>query len=102
MHDRSGRTSQVVTADGTRPVRLAGQVVGVLLPAGAADHYVPLHMLGDQMLTLPTARSVSARVFTEAEHAQNHCRIGNQGLALKVIFDWLGQAGGRTADPAAR
>ncbi|MEW2298158.1 hypothetical protein ABZ719_36655 [Streptomyces sp. NPDC006743] len=31
----------------------------VLLPAGAADHYVPLHMLGDQMLTLPTARSAA-------------------------------------------
>jgi alpha-beta hydrolase superfamily lysophospholipase len=73
----------------------------VLLLAGAADHYVPLHMLGDQVLTLPAARSVSARIFTEAEQAQNHCQIGNQGLALKVILDWLDQVGGRSADPAA-
>ncbi|MEW2159855.1 alpha/beta fold hydrolase [Streptomyces sp. NPDC007189] len=74
----------------------------VLLLAGAADHCVPLHMLGDQVLTLTAARSVSARIFTEAEHAQNHCQIGNQGLALKVIFDWLDEVGGRTADPAAQ
>jgi alpha-beta hydrolase superfamily lysophospholipase len=74
----------------------------VLLLAGAADHYVPLHMLGDQILTLPAARSLSARVFTEAEHAHNHCQIGNQGLALQVILDWLDQVGGRTAHPAAQ
>ncbi|MFE1433569.1 MULTISPECIES: alpha/beta fold hydrolase [Streptomyces] len=73
----------------------------VLLLAGAADHYVPLRMLGDQVLTLPAARSVVARVFTEAEQAQNHCQIGNQGLALKVILDWLDQVGGRSPEPAA-
>jgi hypothetical protein len=72
----------------------------VLLLAGAADHYVPPHMLGDQILTLNAARSLSARVFTEAEHAHNHCQIGNQGLALQVILDWLDQVGGRTAHPA--
>ncbi|MBZ6102864.1 alpha/beta hydrolase [Streptomyces olivaceus] len=72
----------------------------VLLLAGAADHYVPLHMLGDQILTLPAARSVTARVFTETEQAQNHCQIGNQGLALKVILDWLDQVGGRSAGSA--
>jgi alpha-beta hydrolase superfamily lysophospholipase len=70
----------------------------VLLMAGAKDHYVPLHQLGDQLLTLTAARSVSARVFTEVEQAQNHCQIGNTGLAIKVILDWLDAVGGR-ADP---
>ncbi|MEU8718472.1 alpha/beta hydrolase [Streptomyces sp. NPDC048663] len=72
----------------------------VLLMAGTKDHYVPLHMFGDQVLTLSAARSVSARVFTETEQAQNHCQIGNQGLAIKVIFDWLDAVGGRKAEPA--
>jgi len=71
----------------------------VLLMAGEKDHYVPLHQLGDQLLTLTAARSISARVFTEAEQAQNHCQIGNTGLAIKVILDWLDAVGGRTADP---
>jgi pimeloyl-ACP methyl ester carboxylesterase len=69
----------------------------VLLMAGVNDHYVPLHQLGDQVLTLFAAPSVSARVFTEAEQAQNHCQIGNTGLAIRVILDWLDASGGRAA-----
>jgi alpha-beta hydrolase superfamily lysophospholipase len=69
----------------------------VLLMAGAKDHYMPLQMLPDQLMTLTAAHSITARVFTEAESAQNHCQIGNMGLALKVILDWLDQTGGRTA-----
>jgi alpha-beta hydrolase superfamily lysophospholipase len=74
----------------------------ILLMAGAKDHYMPLQMLPDQLMTLTAAHSVSARVFTEAESAQNHCQIGNMGLALKVIFDWLDETGGRTAESADR
>ena len=71
----------------------------VLLMAGTKDHYVPLHQLGDQVLTLSAASSVSARVLTEAEQAHNHCQIGNTGLAIKVILDWLDTVGGRTTSP---
>ena len=67
----------------------------VLLMAGAKDHYMPLHMLPDQLMTLTAAHSVSARVFTEAESGQNHCQIGNMGLALRVILGWLDETGGR-------
>ena len=74
----------------------------VLLMAGAKDHYIPLQMLPDQLMTLTAARSVTARVFSEAESAQNHCQIGNMGLALKVIFDWLDETGGRSAESAER
>lgn len=74
----------------------------VLLMAGTKDLGVPLHQLGDQVLTLTAARSVSGRVFTEAEQAQNHCQVGNTGLAIKVILDWLDAFGGRTAEPASR
>ena len=59
-------------------------------------------MLADQLLTLTAARSVTARAFTEAEQAQNHCQVGNMGLAIKVILDWLDAAGGRTPEPADR
>ena len=65
--------------------------------AGNKDHYMPLTMLPDQLMTLTGAHSVSARVFTVAESAQNHCQIGNMGLALKVILDWLDETGGRQA-----
>ena len=65
----------------------------VLLMAGRADHYVPLSQLGDQIATLTRARSITARVFTEAEHAQNHVQVGNLGLALRVIVEWLARDG---------
>ncbi len=42
----------------------------VLLMAGIQDHYFPFPMLGDQLLTVTAARSVTARAFTEAEQAQ--------------------------------
>ena len=69
----------------------------VLLLAGTKDHYMPLHMLPDQLMMLTAARSVTSRVFTEAESGQNHCQIGNMGLALKVILGWLDEVGGRRA-----
>ena len=74
----------------------------VLLMAGTTDLAIPFPMLGEQLLTLTAARSVTARVFTEAEQASNHCQTGNTGLALKVILDWLDAFGGRTAGPADR
>lgn len=71
----------------------------VLLMAGSHDHYVPVSQLGDQLATLGNAESVSARLFTEAEHASNHCQVGNFGLALDVILSWLDSVGGREARP---
>src|SRR5580658_509881 len=61
----------------------------ILLMAGAEDHYVPLHQLPDQIATLTHVRSLTARVFTRAEQAQNHCQTGNMGLAFRVILDWM-------------
>ena len=72
----------------------------VLLMAGTTDLAIPFHMLPDQLATLTAARSVTARVFTEAEQASNHCQTGNTGLAIKVIFDWLDEVGGRRAKAA--
>lgn len=61
----------------------------VLLMAGAEDHYIPLHQFYDQIKTLKNVRSLTARLFTRVEQAQNHCQIGNLALSLKVIVGWL-------------
>jgi pimeloyl-ACP methyl ester carboxylesterase len=61
----------------------------VLVLAGAEDHYVPLGQLSDQLNTLASARSVTARVFTREEQAQNHVQVGNVGLSVRVMLDWL-------------
>lgn len=59
------------------------------------EHYMPLSTLPDQLMGVIAAYCVTAKVFTEAESAQNRCQIGNMGLALKVINDWLDETGGR-------
>ena len=61
----------------------------VLLLCGSLDHYVPIEQLYRQIGLLTNARSVTARLFTPSESAQNHCQVGNYGLALKAIVDWL-------------
>jgi hypothetical protein len=48
-----------------------------------------VHRLPDQIATLTKVRSLTARLFTRAEQAQNHCRVGNMGLAFHVVLDWL-------------
>ena len=65
----------------------------VLLMAGAEDHIIPVQQLPDQIATLTHVRSLTARLFTRAEQAQNHCQIGNYGLALRTILDWMTSLG---------
>jgi len=61
----------------------------VLILTGKDDHFVPFKMHGMQMQALTNAKSLTARVFTEDDQAQNHCQIGNIGLALDVMLNWI-------------
>mgnify|MGYP006290357041 FL=1 len=61
----------------------------VLLLLGEKDHFIPLKMLKMQEKALTVARSVTTRIFTEQEHAHNHCQIGNIGLSLEVMDEWM-------------
>ena len=61
----------------------------VLILTGKDDHFVPFKMHDMQMQALANARSVTERVFTKEDQAQNHCQIGNIGLALDVILNWI-------------
>ena len=61
----------------------------VLVLAGSEDHYVPVQQFYQQIEALKNTRSLTARLFTPAESAQNHCQAGNFGLALQVITTWL-------------
>jgi hypothetical protein len=52
----------------------------VLLLGGTEDFCIPLHQFHDQIRTLTSARSVTARLFTRHEQGHQHCQIGNLGL----------------------
>ena len=78
------RSRQFQTADVSASIRQ-----DVLLLAGSEDHYVPMKQWHQQIRMLKNARSITARLFTRSESAQNHCQVGNYGLALRTIVNWL-------------
>ena len=59
----------------------------VLLLAGKNDVYTPY--FDEHVKALSNARSVEGRIFTEDEHAAEHCQVGNCKLALEYILDWI-------------
>jgi pimeloyl-ACP methyl ester carboxylesterase len=61
----------------------------VLLLGGTEDLYVPLEQWYEQIGSLTNVRSLTARKFTRQEQAENHVHVGNFGLSLAVMLDWL-------------
>lgn len=59
----------------------------VLVLAGASDLYTVYY--DEQLRALTNARSVTGRLFTEAESADHHCQVGNMGLLLETIATWI-------------
>ena len=50
---------------------------------------VPFKMHQKQLNALVSAKTVTGKVFYKDSQASNHCQIGNIGLSLQVIVDWL-------------
>jgi pimeloyl-ACP methyl ester carboxylesterase len=61
----------------------------VLILTSKDDHFIPFRLHDKQRRLLTSAKSVTDRVFTVEDHAQNHCQIGNIGLALQVMEEWI-------------
>jgi len=61
----------------------------VLLLLGKGDHLIPFKMIDMQVKELINAKSITTRVFTKKEHAQNHCQVGNIGLSLDVMVNLI-------------
>ena len=58
-----------------------------LVLAGADDLYTVFYQ--DQLDALVNAKSVTGRLFTEEDSANHHCQIGNMGLLLETISEWI-------------
>lgn len=61
----------------------------VLVLTGRDDHFIPYKLHDKQIAILTNAQTVMDKVFFEQEQAQNHCQIGNIGLALETMLAWL-------------
>jgi pimeloyl-ACP methyl ester carboxylesterase len=65
----------------------------VLLLVGENDAFQPPKLLYKQEEALVNARSITRRIFTKEEQADQHCQMGNLPLALSVMLDWLEETG---------
>jgi len=63
----------------------------VLILTGKEDHMIPLKMHRLQVQALVNAKSVTDKIFSREDQAQNHCQVGNLGLALEVMANWIEQ-----------
>lgn len=63
----------------------------VLILTGEEDHFIPMKLHHLQVAALKNANSITERIFTRTEQGQNHCQVGNLGLALDTMRDWLVQ-----------
>jgi pimeloyl-ACP methyl ester carboxylesterase len=61
----------------------------VLLLCGENDAFQPPVLTRAQEEALTGVRSVRVRTFTAAEHADQHCQMGNLDLACAEITSWL-------------
>lgn len=91
------RTAAYVTADISALI-----THDVLLLAGRDDHLVPMVHFYDQIKSLANARLVTTRLFTASESAGSHCQVGNYGLALRTIVNWLDELRGVNPGKAPR
>lgn len=61
----------------------------MLILGANQDHFIDYHMIGPEINMLKNVHSLTFRLFTEKEEAQNHCNVGNPKLVMDTIGKWL-------------
>ncbi len=61
----------------------------VLILGANGDHFIDYRLIGREINMLTNVRSLTFRLFTDKEDAQNHCNVGNGKLALDTICEWI-------------
>ena len=63
----------------------------VLILGANGDHFRDYKLIGREINMLTNVKSLTFRLFTDKENAQNHCNVGNGKLALDTICGWIEQ-----------
>ncbi len=63
----------------------------VLILGANEDHFIDYRLIGREINMLTNVRSLTFRLFTDKENAQNHCNVGNGKLALDTICRWISE-----------
>ena len=71
---------------------VADQITQDILIIGASqDHFIDYRLIGREINMLTNVRSLTFRLFTDKEEAQNHCNVGNGKIVLDTICAWITQ-----------
>jgi hypothetical protein len=70
----------------------------VLLTGSTKDHFVPIEHFFLAAESFAGASSLTTRLFTEADSAEDHCQFGNVKLTLDTMIDWIEQMDNRRYD----
>ena len=61
----------------------------MLIIGASEDHFINYHLIGKEIDMLTNVKSLTFRLFTDKEEAQNHCNVGNAKLTLDTICNWI-------------
>ncbi len=69
---------------------VADKITQDMLIIGAnQDHFIDYRLIGRQINMLKNVKSLTFRLFTDKEDAQNHCNVGNGKIVLDTICSWI-------------
>lgn len=69
---------------------VADKITQDMLILGAnKDHFIDYHLISKEINMLKNVKSLTFRLFTDKEEAENHCNVGNGKLAIDEILDWI-------------
>ncbi|PJI07618.1 MULTISPECIES: alpha/beta hydrolase family protein [Clostridium] len=61
----------------------------VLIIGAKKDHFIDYRTVGLEINALTNAKSIAVRIFTEQEHGEAHCNLGNLKLCFDTMIDWI-------------
>lgn len=53
------------------------------------DHFINYHLIGEEIDMFVNAKSLTFRLFTDKEGAENHCNVGNGRIVFDAIDAWI-------------
>ena len=71
---------------------IAHKITQDMLIIGAnQDHFIDYRLIGREINMLKNVKSLTFRLFTDKENAQNHCNVGNGRVVHDTICGWIEQ-----------
>ena len=69
---------------------VADKITQDMLIIGAnQDRFIDYRLIGREINMLKNVKSLTFRLFTDKEDAQNHCNVGNGKIVLDTICSWI-------------